>query len=69
MGQLERLAMILRIIELLGEGRILQLEKYPYPIAMGENGAIGFLYAGDGVVGDFTFSQLFEILKGVTLAE
>lgn len=49
------------ILRQLEQGKILRIDGYPYPIAMGEDYSVGFLYANDKVVGDFTVQQFIEL--------
>lgn len=51
----------------LGDGKHIRIDGEPYPIAMGEDFSVGYLYNDDRVVGDFTVRQLIELASKVVI--
>ena len=56
----------LNVLSAMKEGEIMKVEGFDYPIAMGEDGRVGFLYAGR-VVDNFTMKDIVEICQRVKI--
>jgi hypothetical protein len=51
------------LLKLLTEGKHWQPEGETYPIAMGEDGSVGWLYTSNRVVGGFTVEELVKMVR------
>lgn len=58
---MEQIIRTLLIISELARGKILRVKKFPYPIGMGEDYRIGFLYGGE-ICEDMSVRELNKIL-------